>query len=226
MVQKSTNDTTDNPENYRVPVESGDPANLFVNVNNENPKDENSQKNSATETNKVQNNVSDQQVVKENKTNEPVTNNEKQNPVIKSENNIKEQPVVAPDASSKLTQNNNNEKPVIISENNLKEQTITSNESIKFKVQVGACHRKISYQELHQRYKGGKEIATEFHESWYKYLIGNFSKYTEAKQEKLSCGTPDAWVVAYKGKNRVPISEVLNMLSYYPMNKLMLIMLS
>ena len=51
----------------------------------------------------------------------------------------------------------------------------------------------------------------------YKYLIGNYQKYSEAKQEKLTCGTPDAWVVAYKDKQRVPITEVINLLSFYPL---------
>jgi hypothetical protein len=59
-------------------------------------------------------------------------------------------------------------------------------ENIVFKVQVGACHRKIPSAELHKRYPGNKEVTMEEHEGWYKYLIGNFNRYSEAKQEKLS----------------------------------------
>jgi len=94
--------------------------------------------------------------------------------------------------------------------------------NIVFKVQVGACHRKIPYAELHKRYPGKKEVTVEEHEGWYKYLIGSYNKYSEAKQEKISSGTSDAWVVVYRDNKRVPISEVINLLSYYPLCKLLI----
>ena len=105
-------------------------------------------------------------------------------------------------------------------------RVLTPAENIVFKVQVGACHRQIPEAELHKRYPGNKEITMEMHEGWYKYLIGNFNRYSEAKQEKLTSGTPDAWVVVYKDNKRVPITTVVNLLSYYPLSKLLILMLS
>ena len=80
MVQKSMKDSTDNPENYRVPVESGDPANLFVNVNNESPKDTSTQQTKPVETMKVNKTGDEQPVVKPNVNNEPIQNTEKEKP--------------------------------------------------------------------------------------------------------------------------------------------------
>jgi hypothetical protein len=179
IVQKSTSDSTDNPENYSVPVDSGDPANLFVNVGND--------------------------TLNKNKTtvnNDPVANNDPQ------VNN------------NQLVENNKTDNPVI------ETPPILSSENVAFKVQVGACHREIPYAELHQRYPGKKAVSMESHDGWYKYLIGNYKKYNEAKQEKIACGTSDAWVVVYRDGKRIHISEVLNLLSYYPYNKLLILMLS
>ena len=103
---------------------------------------------------------------------------------------------------------------------------VNVSENVVFKVQVGACHRQIPEAELHKRYPGNKEVSVEMYEGWYKYLIGNYSKYSEAKQEKISSGTADAWVVVYKDNKRVPISEVVNLLTYYPLSKVLIKMLS
>ena len=123
---------------------------------------------------------------------------------------------------------NNTEKSVITNTENNSEnnQPLIVADNVKFKVQVGACRRQIPYAELHQRYPGSKDVLMETHEGWYKYLIGNYGKYSEAKQEKTICGTPDAWVVVYRDGKRVHISEVINMLSYFPFCKLYVLMLS
>lgn len=180
-VLKNLKDTTDNPDNYKVPIENGDPSSLFANVKD-------SVKNDNYNVEKNMNKNTDNNSVTENK------NNNADNVITDNDNNIN--------------------------------KTIANNQTIYFKVQVGACHRQIPYAELHQRYPGKKDVLMEQHEGWYKYLIGKYEKYSNAKSDKLSCGTSDAWVVAYKNGERVHISEVINMLSYYPFNKLLILMLS
>lgn len=155
---KSSKDTTDNPDNYKLPINNNEPSNIFANVTD------------STKTEKIINTTE--------------------------------------------TQNTDKNK-VQLNENN----------NINFKVQVGACHRQIPYAELHKRYPGTKKVTMEQHENWYKYLIGDYSKYSDAKQEKMSCGTPDAWVVVYKNNARINISEVINLLSFYPCNYYLLKML-
>ncbi|MBI5541822.1 MAG: hypothetical protein HY951_17330 [Bacteroidia bacterium] len=103
---------------------------------------------------------------------------------------------------------------------------ISTSDEIVFKVQVAACHRQIPEKELHKRYPGSENILIEMHDGWYKYLIGNFSKYSEAKQAKVLTGTPDAWIVVYKNGKRVHISEVINMLSNFPFNAVFIYMLT
>jgi hypothetical protein len=98
--------------------------------------------------------------------------------------------------------------------------------NIVFKVQVGACHRQIPDKELHKRYPGNKEISVEMHDGWYKYMIGNFRKYSEAKNEKIFSGTPDAWVVVFRNDKRISITEVINVLSYYTNSRVLILMLS
>jgi hypothetical protein len=188
IVAKSVSDTAENPENYRVPVEGGDPANIFVNVNND-----------SISTQKNKNEVA----VVENK---EITNNAQ--------------------TDQKLIQGNNENNTVNNPSDKDKNENIVTSENVVFKVQVGACHRQIPQAELHQRYPGKKTITMETHEGWYKYLIGSYSKYNEAKIEKTTCGTYDAWVVVYKDGKRVPISDVLNMLSFYPFCKLTILLLS
>ena len=178
---KNLKDSTDNPDNYKVPIENGEPSNLFANVKD-------STKNDSSNAEKI------------------INKNTAPNSVVENKNN---------DVKDVITVNDVN-----------KSKVITNDQTIYFKVQVGACHRQIPYAELHQRYPGKKDLLMEQHEGWYKYLIGKYEKYSQAKKEKLSSGTADAWVVAYKNGERVHISEVMNILSYYPFNKLLILMLS
>ncbi|MBI5541781.1 MAG: PD40 domain-containing protein [Bacteroidia bacterium] len=192
MVNKT--DTVDNPDNYRIPVDNGEPSNLFVNVNNggEEKKDT---------------------IKSENKTEiQPVLNND---PIVEN----KSEAVVSNEVKTDVVAKNDDT-------NQTKSDQIISSSNVAFKVQVGACHREIPYAELHQRYPGKREISMENHEGWYKYLIGSYDKYSSAKQERISCGTPDAWIVVYKDGKRVHISEVINTLSWYPLNKVLINMLS
>jgi tetratricopeptide (TPR) repeat protein len=207
IVSKNVSDTTENPENYRVPIEGGDPASLFVNVNSDS--------------------ISTQKVTKE----VPVTENKEVKEVV---NDVKKEETNIINKNDSIVEQNNQKIIQEINSNNTvnnfvqkdKSEPILTTENVIFKVQVGACHRQIPQTELHQRYTGKKNITMEMHEGWYKYVIGSFNKYSEAKSEKVTCGTNDAWVVVYKEGKRVPISDVLSVLSYYPLSKLTILMLS
>ena len=123
-----------------------------------------------------------------------------------------------------VLESNNLNQVVLNQDTNTLHQS--GNSVIVFKVQVGACHRQIPEEELHKRYPGNKSISEEMNDGWYKYLIGNYNNYSEAKSEKQSCGTPDAWVVVYKDDKRVNIKEVINILSYYTISTLFIVMIS
>jgi hypothetical protein len=134
--------------------------------------------------------------------------------------------LVTENKDSLLTEKIDSVKKDTITQTDTTRIEITRQENIIFKVQVGACHRKIPDAELHKRYPGNKEVIVELHEGWYKYLIGNFNKYSDAKQEKILSGTADAWVVVYRNNYRISITEVVNLLSYYPLSKLLIYMIT
>jgi tetratricopeptide (TPR) repeat protein len=188
-------DSTDNPENYRVPVDNGEPSNLFVNVNV-----------GKTDTVKTEKQIKTEPTV-----NTDVVNETKTEQIVNTDvvNEIKTELVANKDVKAETKVDN-----------------IVTASNVTFKVQVGACRREIPYSELHQRYPGKKDVLKENHDGLYKYLIGNYDKYSSAKQEKINCGTTDAWIVAYKDNKRVHITEVINMLSWYPLNKVLINMLS
>lgn len=87
---------------------------------------------------------------------------------------------------------------------------------VVFHVQVGASRKPMPERELRARYPGAMYVTRIEHEGWYKYLIGKYDKYSDAKTLQRTCGTPDAWVVVYKNGTRVHIREVTDMLTYYP----------
>jgi tetratricopeptide (TPR) repeat protein len=92
---------------------------------------------------------------------------------------------------------------------------IPAQSGVVFHVQVGASRKPMPERELRARYPGAMYVTRIEHEGWYKYLIGKYEKYSEAKTLQRTCGTPDAWVVVYKNGTRVHIREVSDMLSYY-----------
>ena len=84
-----------------------------------------------------------------------------------------------------------------------------SQKNVVFRVQVGASRKKMPQAELKERYSGNLQVSEIFHDGWYKYIIGYYAVYDEAKQLQASCGTYDAWVVTHKNGVRVHIHEVI-----------------
>jgi len=117
--------------------------------------------------------------------------------------------------NNQANNNNNNNTD----NNNLANNNNSANNSIfpgvLYKVQVGASRKPMPAYELKKRYPGGMKVIEIQHEGWYKYLIGTYNTYAEAKNIKDGCGTADAWIVTEKNGVRVHIREVMQMLSYH-----------
>jgi tetratricopeptide (TPR) repeat protein len=137
--------------------------------------------------------------------------------------------------SSQTTVNNNTKiKPTVTTDNppdkdpkndpslNKEKTTTSGNEGLVFHVQVGASHKPMPHAELHARYPGNMKVSQVYHDGWYKYLIGEYKLYSDAKNIRNTCGTQDAWVVVYRDGIRVPISEVIQSISLLPENQLLL----
>ena len=64
---------------------------------------------------------------------------------------------------------------------------------------------------LKKKHNFRENVEREQHEGWYKYTVGNYSSFDEAKKQldairnnKVS----GAFIAAYKNGKRVPLSEV------------------
>jgi N-acetylmuramoyl-L-alanine amidase len=59
-------------------------------------------------------------------------------------------------------------------------------------------------------FNGIKDVQVYFHSGSYKYTSGNFNNIDDAlllRKEMISKGYKDAFIVAFKGKNRITIDE-------------------
>jgi len=126
---------------------------------------------------------------------------------------ITETPIVA------KTEINETEKPT---NSEKKETTATTENSNKtsnnpvaglmFKVQVCATHRTVDATFVKTNYKLPEEVMQEMHEGWFKFTVGGYGQYVEArnKREELApYNLPGPFVTAYNNGNRITVQEAL-----------------
>jgi hypothetical protein len=95
------------------------------------------------------------------------------------------------------------EKVVLTDENN---KRIDNPKDVIYKVQILASRTPVSDIELHRKYKGKLRINNFYEDQWYKYYIGEYSSYTEAKSCVYTCNVYDAFIIAYVNQKKVHIS--------------------
>lgn len=79
-------------------------------------------------------------------------------------------------------------------------------------VQIAADRVTLSDKKLMERYQGHEKIKESYEEGWYKYLIGGFDTYDEAKKLLLEVAIPDAFIVSYyQGKRKSFFSSMLKL---------------
>ncbi len=86
------------------------------------------------------------------------------------------------------------------------------NAEIEYRVQLVAVSKKLSTWKKKRLYSDYKSIEEELDpiDGLYKYYVGHFKHYKEAKKFVGGLGIADAFVVSYKNGQKAPILEVLD----------------
>lgn len=80
-------------------------------------------------------------------------------------------------------------------------------ESIAFKVQIAADMQPLSTDRLHEIYSGFEKINKFEEDGWFKYSIGEFKSFEEAREFMKTCGVKGSFIVAFKGSEKMNVLE-------------------
>ena len=91
------------------------------------------------------------------------------------------------------------------------ETTVAESDEIRFRVQFMALPEKISPND--KRLKGILELRCYFENNLWKYTSGNEDNLQSAKeiQSQIKTRYPDAFIIAFKGEEKIPVSEAVKL---------------
>jgi hypothetical protein len=96
-----------------------------------------------------------------------------------------------------------------------KEGKLHSSNKIAFRIQIAASKNKLSLANLTYKHKIKYEINEEIHNKMYKYTIGEFHNFRDAKTEltniKNTNKITDAFLTAYENGHRISINQAIKL---------------
>jgi hypothetical protein len=75
-----------------------------------------------------------------------------------------------------------------------------------YKVQIAACRVTLEPQILKSLYTDSENVTETFEDNWYKYTVGEFATYQDARKIRDQVDVPGAFVVAYLNGKRIRIT--------------------
>ena len=86
--------------------------------------------------------------------------------------------------------------------------------AVAYKIQIAASHKEVNQQYFIERHNIKETVTIEFHETWYKYTVGSFPVYKQARDKRNQVWADnnkinDAFVTAYNSGERISVQEAL-----------------
>lgn len=86
--------------------------------------------------------------------------------------------------------------------------------AVAYRVQIAAAKKEVNQQYFIDRHNIRETVNIEFHNTWYKYTIGSFPIYKEARDRRNEVWAEDnkikdAFVAAYNSGERITVQEAL-----------------
>jgi len=82
--------------------------------------------------------------------------------------------------------------------------------ALVFEVQIAASRKQIPSWRLAKFYRAKDEIKMKHYDNWYKYSVGEFKSYEQAKSFVKTLKVRGAFVVAYKNNQKIDIKQAIS----------------